>query len=166
MKTQIVKMIMSGKVSMSSLSSSIQGKLNEKFAASEAIIDTVLHFCVPLTHQFFIQVAENGPDATYFYPAPYATEYPLDDYYRVTEKVRADCVELLKIDSIRNFMRVSSQGLRKKINKILDYKDKIKLQITSFNKFLAEKLLPKVPECTALNFLKWISIVNTLLILD
>jgi len=159
--TQILKTLLSRTTETGNVSSVIQRTLNKKVVVIESIIDALLQFSIPLSHRFLMDVAEKGPASVYSYSLPTFTDFTQEDYSKVTEKVMMDCNSIMETESVRKFMKTASQNIRKKINKILDCKDGVKNQIAVLNKYLVERLLPQVSDHTAVNFVRWINMVQS-----
>ena len=57
----------------------IQETLNDRYNAIESMVEVVLKFSVPLTHQCLMCAAENTPGHDYKLPTPSTSQYPHED---------------------------------------------------------------------------------------
>ena len=162
---QVFEIMKNARMSSGIITPCIQETLSKRYDAVDSILEIALELSVPLTYQCLMHAAENGIKSDYSLPTSLTEEYTQEDLGKITNQVKTDCLEIIKDENVRDFFKKSARQLRKKEQKILDYKKRFKNQILMIDEFIVEKVIPKVPSNVVFNFIKWLNIVTLINIL-
>ena len=137
----------------------IKDALNEKYNVIDTLIKTIFDFGIPLPYRCLLTAADSKTNPNELFPVPYSNEYPQEYLIKITNQVKSDYMDVVKMKDIREFLSKSNKNLRKMISELMSYETPIKNQLSALNKFLFEKLISRVSYHSVLNFMEWSKLV-------